>query len=423
MIDDLGEKAALLQVNMELITLITNTTNDIKKLCYKLVPNFVMNDENLNYSLRIKNFDNLDNIKNKIADSFMLFSDTFFEDSKPSVILESEQQYIRKIYYLMYKKDLKNGTLITFEKEKLVIFNNDILIKELFNFLNLVLSELNALKNLQNIELEKCKTSIILKKRKKELFFLEEIFNDLLDINNSLKEVIIFDSIKTKYKKIKNKILILIKNTSLKENQTIIKAYLSLIEEHLNSDSVHIGSLFYIHELFSQEKDNILFEISVYEKKLQSLVQYRDKFKMNSTTKYILKDNVQRLQDSTNEANKVFIMARDPRTAIKHSEIGKDLQLYFAKTSDDELNFEKTEEIKPQNTTEILTPDKNEANHWFKYGGDAPKVIVSEKTEPSKNEPSSIADLKTTSFGTSIKKLLSDNGLDMNMIKDLYKKD
>lgn len=420
MIDESREKSAQLQVNMELITLITASTDAITKLCRKLVPNFVLNDEGMNYSFSVNNLDSLDTIKNKISDAFMLFSSTFFQNETENTISEAEKQYIRKIYYLMYKTDIKNNTFSSFEKEKLTIFNENVFIKELFNILKLVLSEIDSLKNLQNLETKKLQTSVILKKRKKALFFIEEIFNDLTVINNTLKEIIIFEAIKNKYKQIKNKIVTLIKNSSLSENETILKAYLRLIEEHFNNNSIHIGTLFYIHDLISQEKNNIFLKISAQEKKLSNILKYKDKFEQNSTSHYELKENVKKLQKLTNEANKVFVIAKDPKTAIKHSEIGKELQLYFSRTNEDELNIEELLPDKLSNTTEILTPDTSDVKHWFKYGN---KETNSGTKEPKSNDVTSISDLKTTSFGTSIKKLLSENGLDMNMIKDLYKKD
>lgn len=422
MIDELREKSAQLQVNMELITLITSGTDAITKLCRKLVPNFVLNDEGMNYSFSVNNLDSLDTIKNKIADAFMLFSSTFFQNETETIISDTEKQYIRKIYYLMYKTDIKNNTFSAFEKEKLIIFNENVFIKELFNILKLLLSEIDSLKNLQNLETKKLQTSLILKKRKKALFFIEEIFNDLTAINNTLKEIIIFEAVKNKYKPIKNKIITLIKNSSLSENETILKAYLRLIEEHFNNNSIHIGTLFYIHDLLSQEKNNIFLKISVQEKKLSNILKYKDKFEQNSTSNYELKESVKKLQELTNEANKVFVIAKDPKTAIKHSEMGKELQLYFSRTNTDELNVDELLPDKLSNTTEILTPDTSDVKHWFKYGTKETNSGT-ENNETKSNEVSSISDLKTTSFGTSIKKLLSENGLDMNMIKDLYKKD
>lgn len=422
MIDELREKSAQLQVNMELITLITSGTDAITKLCRKLVPNFVLNDEGMNYSFSVNNLDSLDTIKNKIADAFMLFSSTFFQNETETIISDAEKQYIRKIYYLMYKTDIKNNTFSAFEKEKLIVFNENVFIKELFNILKLLLSEIDSLKNLQNLETKKLQTSLILKKRKKALFFIEEIFNDLTAINNTLKEIIIFEAVKNKYKQIKNKIITLIKNSSLSENETILKAYLRLIEEHFNNNSIHIGTLFYIHDLLSQEKNNIFLKISVQEKKLSNILKYKDKFEQNSTSNYELKESVKKLQELTNESNKVFVIAKDPKTAIKHSEMGKELQLYFSRTNTDELNVDELLPDKLSNTTEILTPDTSDVKHWFKYGTKETNSGTV-KNETKSNEVSSISDLKTTSFGTSIKKLLSENGLDMNMIKDLYKKD
>ncbi|MBC7473308.1 MAG: hypothetical protein H7263_03380 [Candidatus Sericytochromatia bacterium] len=154
--------------------------------------------------------------------------------------------------------------------------------------------------------------------------------------------------------------------------------------------------------------------------KLNSLRQIQEKnlpneFKTCDYSKKIKPAEVhlkkfEEFQDKRN-LSQVYSKARNPNTAILHSEIGRELQIYFSK-SEDLVNQEiviKENVVSKQKASEKQSID---VNHWFKYGNG----------QNSSYESNPVKNLTSTTFGISLDKLLEDNNVDPELFSNYKKK-
>lgn len=419
MIEDLKDKISQLEIDIQILEAVINYVSDLINKCISIDPQRELLEKDKDYSFKIDSF-NSQRTYIVLQEYLDPFKNHFFNKTKFNYSINLERDYLKNIYHNFYGM-LKTGEkpiigiFGMYEKERINPNSNHIIPKEIKNYIDNILKFLSNLKYLKENELTKVSISITL--IQKEIYLIDKLFSNLIKINHFISDILILEEINSFSTEVKNRIFSNINNNRIKKSTKEISNIMDNFLNSLDKRIILLGSIQSLKQIITLEleqskgiliKDQTRFKDNI--KRFQETEQRKEE-KLKSQKLNEFKE----IFDNDKNIAKVYKNAKDVKMAIKHSQIGRDNQIFFDKeNSEDFITFQKP----VQNKEESIT-NQSDINHWFKYGKnekhDTEKIKSNDKTTSS--------NMKTTSFGTSLKDLLKDSGIDLSSLKNNFKDD
>lgn len=314
----------------------------------------------------------------------------------------------KKIFGKPTIEDDFSGIETIFEKDKLNPITYPISPLELENKLDLLLKSISGLNDSIKLKIEK-EISINAKKNLvKEKDLVDDFYQRIKLLSIHLNKINTFNSIKAKIKDIELNMSILINNKHIKKetNSKNLKDLFSFFKNEASKNSLAIGGLIHLSKVLLSE--NLEYEKEIKSKSYQ--LEEFEKRQKEKEEKDFLKKQSKEIDDITKSSqnkkllNSVMKEAKDVSTAIRHSQVGQDVALFF--NSNNPLNQEIDTEKENQ---EHIIQKIERTGYKFEYG----------KKEDIKKENFDV--IKNKTIGISLSDLLKNSDLTPEQLEKILK--
>ncbi|MFN8673277.1 MAG: hypothetical protein U0457_14495 [Candidatus Sericytochromatia bacterium] len=399
MSEELKKELQEIDSKIEFLNSIADCFYDTISLCQKLETGLNITKESTEVIFLPINNQSI--VSGKFRDSLSLLEKHFSTETNLLCKSEEERTYLVELFSCLYGSKKVGGNtshgLVSFF-DNLASHNSDDVLKKIKS-LSDILFKLQKIKEKENKNNLKFNSNPELTQ---ELDVLKNTYYNVESIRDKFKKITIANSIKSQFNLIKSKINECIENNLFQKRVNTIQDILYSLEKKIKEHTLPLNSLNKIYNLIQEEAKVIINKKEEVEQSLKSDLKYNKEIMENPQLEKIeSKSNF-----NTKILNNVFSSARDPYTAIKHSEIGRELQLFFNKSNNNKVTKELDEKVLDnfENNQVKDEAQKAEVKKWFKYG--------EEKNTVEKN----LKELTKTTFGISLNKLLEANGIDPNIL-------
>lgn len=432
-IEELKEKIKFILTNIQFLEKIKSYIDNILNLYSELNPNSVnmfetlktsqldfgniylniakMGYKDINLVIETNWEDIILNIKNLLEPLNVLF----FYNKNLSTKNNIEKRIVSDLYFILYGNHEEIGFLESLNdvNKNKNLSNHEL--KQLYSSIKSILNYLSKLLNLKTNESFSSNEISI----KREIDIIEDFLFYVNMTKENIHKKILINEIKNFFYKIHKKITQAIKNDFIiKEHEMMLREILLAFERNLEINNIKIEDILKLGNIIYSEITHLNSQIKNNEKLIKKLIVSIEKDLEKESKHNNLAHNINKNADSYSwkiqDLLKIIESARDPKTAIKHLKKGPELQLHFSKddVNDNEL---KQIEAKIQLEQKKLKDSELEKSvniqSWFKYGD----------KDSDKNETKNV-NLKKTNFGTSLDKLLKENGIDPALVNNSYNK-
>lgn len=411
MIDNLKDKINKISISLQLMESVNNELHNLIITCQIIKPQYDFLNTDFEYTVETPIF-NYQELHKEFVNIFTPFSEIYFDNKRYINISELERQYITDVSNYLHGKGQETENFIiglfTIYQNSQIKGLEYVTTEKVNSLLENIIIVLSKLKKLKDLEIKKIDSSKEYNTMSNEIIILNECLIFTQKLFDYIQKTIITKSLKSQINILDEKIKLITQNEYLKIYNNSIKDNLKNLKNSIENNSIPIRIIHRLINLFDQEicealkrkneEENILLEMSKY---LESNAQKRNSQNNNQKMKEFQEDSY-----IAKNITKVYSEARNPNTAIRHVEKGKELQMYFisqqAKEFIDSIDDEKLD-------NENINKKAN-INSWYKYGSE------------NKDNTKKITNLKTTNFGISVKDLLKESGIDQDIFYN-FKKD